>query len=240
MKNIFKINSLILCAFLVFSCATQGISSKKTSKSRYPTQEELLKVKDTKGLAIWYGKEMQGKRMASGEVYNMDKKTASHNSLPLGTRLLVTNISSKEDFQTEVIVTDRGPWDIAKGEANENVILGLSYRAAQELGMVFQDETKITFEVLGIDKNYESYVSYSAREGKKFIIQIATYKEKEEALKLKKILKKNYMAVYVDRVKLKGQTLYRVRFGKYSDHSLAEETAQRLKNEGYLPVLMRD
>src|SRR5438477_1480006 len=43
------------------------------------------------GQASWYGHAFQGRRTASGEVYDMHGLTAAHRDLPLGSRVLVKN-----------------------------------------------------------------------------------------------------------------------------------------------------
>src|SRR6185369_3434333 len=63
---------------------------------------------DEVGFASWYGSQHQGRRTASGEVFDMNQLTAAHRTLPFGTRLLVTN---RDTSQTaEVRVNDRGPF----------------------------------------------------------------------------------------------------------------------------------
>src|SRR5262249_48882251 len=43
------------------------------------------------GKASWYGKEAHGGPTASGERFDMHQLTAAHKTLPLGTRVRVTN-----------------------------------------------------------------------------------------------------------------------------------------------------
>ena len=79
------------------------------------------------GKASWYGEPHHGLKTASGETFDMDQFTAAHRTLPLGTRLLVTNL--RNGRSVEVRVNDRGP--VAAGR-----IIDVSYAAAQELGAV--------------------------------------------------------------------------------------------------------
>ena len=72
------------------------------------------------GIASWYGPGFHGKATASGEIYNQNEFTAAHQTLPLGTRVMVTNLENGS--ATEVSVNDRGPF--AKGR-----IIDLSYCA---------------------------------------------------------------------------------------------------------------
>lgn len=80
-----------------------------------------------KGIASWYGSAFHQKPTSSGERFNMYKMTAAHKSLPLSTRVQVTNL--KNGRQVIVKVNDRGPFV-------SNRIIDLSYGAAKKLGMV--------------------------------------------------------------------------------------------------------
>ena len=79
------------------------------------------------GEASWYGEPHHGRTTASGETYDMNQLTAAHRTLPLGMRVLVTNI--KNGRAVEVRINDRGP-------TIEGRIIDLSYAAARELGAV--------------------------------------------------------------------------------------------------------
>ena len=59
------------------------------------------------GKASWYGAFHHGRRTASGEPFDMNALTAAHRTLPLGTRLRVTNLSNGRSV--DVRVNDRGP-----------------------------------------------------------------------------------------------------------------------------------
>lgn len=78
------------------------------------------------GAASWYGRQFQGKRTASGEIFDMHGFTAAHNTLPLNCFIKVTN---QQNGKTIVVkVNDRGPF-------SSNRILDLSYGAAKQLGI---------------------------------------------------------------------------------------------------------
>lgn len=59
------------------------------------------------GTASWYGAFHHGRRTASGEIFDMHALTAAHRTLPLGTRVRVTNLLNGKSV--EVRVNDRGP-----------------------------------------------------------------------------------------------------------------------------------
>jgi len=92
-------------------------SSGMSSRNGHPYQV---------GTASWYGDYFQGKTTASGEPYDMNDLTAAHPSLPLGTRIRVTNL--RNGRAVILRVNDRGP--VVDGR-----IIDVSYGAAQILGM---------------------------------------------------------------------------------------------------------
>ncbi|HEY0085972.1 MAG TPA: septal ring lytic transglycosylase RlpA family protein, partial [Allosphingosinicella sp.] len=55
-----------------------------------------------RGVASYYGKELAGNRTASGERFDPNGLTAAHRSLPLGTKLRITNLSNGEDVIVRV------------------------------------------------------------------------------------------------------------------------------------------
>jgi len=91
------------------------------------------------GLASWYGQRHQGRPTASGEMYDMNKLTAAHRTMPFGTRLRVTN--TENGRFVVVRVTDRGPF--ASGR-----ILDVSLAAAKALGMVGDGVAHVEIAVL--------------------------------------------------------------------------------------------
>jgi rare lipoprotein A len=88
------------------------------------------------GVASYY---WEGEEVASGARYNPDGLTAAHRTLPLGTRLRVTDLESKRNVV--VTVNDRGPFIPGR-------ILDLSRGAAQVLGMLERGLTRIKAKIL--------------------------------------------------------------------------------------------
>ena len=79
------------------------------------------------GTASWYGTGFQGNRTASGERFDQRAFTAASPSLPLGTRVRVTNLANRRS--TVVRINDRGPF--VRGR-----VLDVSHAAARELDML--------------------------------------------------------------------------------------------------------
>jgi rare lipoprotein A len=93
----------------------------------------------TTGLASWYGAAHQGRRTASGQAYDARALTAAHRTLPLDTRLRVTNLANGR--KVTVRVSDRGPFRSRR-------IIDLSRAAAARLGLVRQGVGRVKIEIL--------------------------------------------------------------------------------------------
>ena len=132
-------------ALALTGCATGPALVKAPSEMPVPQPAPAPAPKaeprpaETSGTASWYGKAHHGQPTASGEIYDMHAFTAAHRSLPLGTRVLVTNV--KNDRSVEVRINDRGPF--IRGR-----ILDLSYAAARELGSLEDGAFRVKLRVL--------------------------------------------------------------------------------------------
>lgn len=91
------------------------------------------------GLASWYGPGFHGQPTASGEIYNQNALTAAHPTLPLGTRVEVTNLTNGKSVQ--VRINDRGPF--VRGRT-----IDLSHGAARKLGMIEPGVSRVRIKPL--------------------------------------------------------------------------------------------
>ena len=96
-----------------------------------------------KGKASWYGEPFHGRKTASGEVYDMNKISAAHKTLPLQTWVEVKNHDNGKSMVLRI--NDRGPF--VKGR-----IIDLSKAAAQEIGMLQSGVAKVTVKAISEEK----------------------------------------------------------------------------------------
>ncbi|MCB1986392.1 MAG: septal ring lytic transglycosylase RlpA family protein [Nitrosomonas sp.] len=90
------------------------------------------------GIASWYGSE-SGDRTAMGTRFNPHDLTAAHKTLPLPTKVRVTNL--RNGRSVNVVVNDRGPF-------KRNRIIDLSHGAAKKIGLDKQGIAKVKVEYL--------------------------------------------------------------------------------------------
>lgn len=113
--------------------------TQKKIKNYKITKTHKSKIKNI-GTASWYGKEFSGRKTASGNRFNPNALTAAHRSLPLGTKIIVTNTENGKS--TILKITDRGPYV-------GNRILDVSKEGARRLGMIKSGTARIKFDVIG-------------------------------------------------------------------------------------------
>lgn len=90
------------------------------------------------GLAAVYSDKLQGRKTASGEVYDRNKLTTAHKSLPFGTKVKVTNV--KNDKSVVLRVNDRGPTQAGR-------VVDISPAAAKALGISTKGMAEVRVEV---------------------------------------------------------------------------------------------
>lgn len=91
------------------------------------------------GEASYYGHELAGNRTASGERFNPKALTAAHRTLPLGSKLRVTNKSNGKSVI--VRINDRGPFV-------KHRLIDLSLAAAHQINMVRAGKAMVQLELL--------------------------------------------------------------------------------------------
>jgi len=92
-----------------------------------------------RGVASWYGPGFSSGPDLSGEIYDMNKMTAAHKTLPLPCFAQVTNLRNGKSVV--VRINDRGPF-VA------NRLIDLSYAAATKLDMLREGTTLVEVRTL--------------------------------------------------------------------------------------------
>ncbi len=94
------------------------------------------------GIASWYGSDFHGRPTANGEIFDMNRVTAAHRTLPMPSMLQVTNLENGRSIS--VRVNDRGPFKRGR-------IIDLSRRGAQLLGFERNGTAKVRVEILAAE-----------------------------------------------------------------------------------------
>jgi peptidoglycan lytic transglycosylase len=129
--------AVVLLALVAAACAQPRREPARVvgAVRTVPAEPRVMQT----GTASWYGQAHHGKKTASGEVFDMNALTAAHRTLPLGTRVLVTNLGNGRAVQ--VRINDRGPSVAGR-------IIDVSYAAARALGAVGDGVFRVRIAVL--------------------------------------------------------------------------------------------
>jgi rare lipoprotein A len=177
---------------------------------------------EEKGEASWYGVPFHGRQASNGEIYDMNKLTAAHRTLPFETMVQVTN--ERNGKSTVVRITDRGPFV-------NNRIIDLSYAAAREIDSIGPGVVPVRLEVLSTGINPEAGF---------FTIQVGSFRERVNAERLRERLSATYSPTFVKRYDTSSGAFYRVHVGKVSGEEAAKEFGERLRSrEGVTPMVIR-
>jgi rare lipoprotein A (peptidoglycan hydrolase) len=138
------LSAICLGLFLSQGCAMLQRPPEIAAPVETPAQPTAKKTPATPGKlpqtgqASWYGAQHQGKQTASGTIYDQAGLTAAHPSLPLGSRVKVTNLANGKSVEVEI--TDLGPFA-------ENRIIDLSQAAAKALDMIDSGTATVRLEL---------------------------------------------------------------------------------------------
>src|SRR5436309_58852 len=121
--------------------ALSGCGHKKLARHTPPPPPAAPPViGDTEsGLASWYGHPYHGRPAANGEIYDMEKLTAAHRTLPFNTWVRVYDLDTNRNV--DVRINDRGPFIDGR-------IIDLSHRAAREIEMIGPGVARVRVEVI--------------------------------------------------------------------------------------------
>jgi rare lipoprotein A len=179
------------------------------------------------GNASWYGIPFNGRRASNGEIYDMNKLTAAHRTLPFETIVRVTNLNNGKT--TTVRITDRGPFV-------DNRIIDLSQAAAREIESIGPGVVRVRLEVLGnevLGNNVDVSAGF-------FTVQVGAFRERANAERLRERLGASYSPIFIQQYDAGDSSFYRVRVGKISGEQAAQQYADQLRSkESFTPFVVR-
>ena len=180
------------------------------------------------GIASWYGPGFHGKKTANGEIFDQNKVSAAHRTLPMPSIVRVTNLDNGKVLP-KVRINDRGPFA-------GNRIIDLSKKAAQELGFVNTGIAKVKVEILENESREHALVnsgnkitkveSAEIKEIKK--TEIANNFEKQKIIKNKK--KKSQNEDFDEQNSILSDKQLAIQVGAFTDHRNAKSLTQKLSD----------
>ncbi len=111
----------MISTFGVYSFSNNTINAKKTS------------------YASFYHDKFNGRKTASGEIFDNSKFTAANRTLPFGTNVKITNLRNGKEVI--VRINDRGPFHSSR-------VLDLSKAAFSEIGNTDHGTIPVSYEIV--------------------------------------------------------------------------------------------
>jgi rare lipoprotein A len=192
------------------------------------------------GKASFYADKFEGHATANGEKYKHSKLTAAHKTLPFGTKVRVTNTANKKTV--EVIINDRGPYVDGR-------IIDLSKSAAEQLGFIQQGLADVAIEVVdsgdGKGGGQVKLIDHVAVDEKEFYdfeierlqpkgfgIQIGTYQELVNLMRIADNLKASYQKKVSVQVKVvNGVKYYGLILGQFPTREKSDAFKESVKKK---------
>ncbi len=171
------------------------------------------------GLASWYGP-YNNRRAADGSLFDGNAMTAAHRTLPMGTTVRVTNLTTNQSVM--VRITDRGPFVPGR-------ILDLSEAAAKAAGVYKMGVAKV---------KVEAFAKPGADPEGRWCVQIGAFIDPNDAIQMKNDLLQRYKTAKV--IEFAGPTGHWVRINPAQpDHTTASRIAESIHLPDAEPYLIR-
>jgi len=192
------------------------------------------------GKASFYADKFEGIPTASGEKYKHNKFTGAHKTLPFGTKVRITNLANEKTV--EVTINDRGPYV-------EGRIIDLSKAAAEQLGFLNSGLADVKLEVVDpgdgkvsdmgrtidqvtVDEKEFYEFEITRLKPKGFGVQIGTYQELVNLMRLADNLKNSYKKEVTVQVKIvNGVKYYGLILGHFPSRPKAEQFREEVRKK---------
>lgn len=203
----------LAAVLLVAACSLPPVANLGADAAGVSSRAEI-------GTASWYGPGFHGNRTSSGEIYDQRLMTAAHQRLPLGTRVMVTNLQNAKSV--ELRVNDRGPYVGGR-------LIDLSYAAARALDLVGPGTARVRVEPLVNEDEPGGTVQYA--------VQAGAFASADKAVALRQALSRRRPDVYMSPVRGTDSLYYRVRVGPFPSRREAVAQQRQLVRRG-LPAMV--
>jgi rare lipoprotein A len=205
-----------LIVLVVAAVALAGCGHKKRARVRPPAPPRtpvVVQLGDTEeGVASWYGHPYHGRAAADGEIYDMEKMTAAHRTLPFNTWVRVYDLDNKRTADVRII--DRGPFVDGR-------IIDLSHAAARDLEMIGPGVARVRIEVV----RTPPVVSPGL-----FAVQVGAFRDRANAERLRSRMEARYGSARLLQ-RAENPAVWRVLVGAETSEDAANQLAERIRQD---------
>jgi rare lipoprotein A len=199
---------LVLMAAIVIA----GCGHKKHARVTPPPPTVVKPGQTETGIASWYGHPYHGRPAANGEIYDMEKMTAAHRTLPFNTWVRVYDLDNNKT--TEVRIIDRGPFIDGR-------IIDLSHAAAREIEMIGPGVARVRIEVIRTPPNITPAL---------FAVQVGAFRNKGSAESLRQRMADRYGSARLLQ-RPENPDIWRVLVGAEPTEEAAGQLAARIRQD---------
>ena len=211
---------------------------------------KLVSTYNKNGIASWYGPKFDKKLTANGEIFDQNKISAAHKTLPLPSIVKVTNLTNNKFLF--IRVNDRGPFvndriiDLSKQAAIE---LNIFSKGIEDVNVKLIESGPHLLEVKFLDQKYlEKYANnlesnntneYSKLKKNNFL-QLGVFSIKENALKYIKDIKENTKNYNLEFFlsEYNENNVFKVLIGPFESIENAKNIADNLLELGYNSIII--
>jgi rare lipoprotein A len=187
--------------------------TRVTAVPRHAPPPVVVTVGDTEeGIASWYGHPYHGRAAANGEIYDMEKMTAAHRTLPFDTWVRVYDLDNNKT--TEVRITDRGPFVGGR-------IIDLSHAAARELALIGPGVARVRIEVIRTPPTVTSGL---------FAVQVGAFRDRDNAERMRSRMEARYGSARLLQ-RAENPAVWRVLVGAEVSQDEANRLADRIRQD---------
>jgi rare lipoprotein A len=163
------------------------------------------------GAATWYTAPYKGRKAANGQVFRDDALTAAHRTLPMGSLVVVTNLTTRQ--ASAMRISDRGPFVPDK-------TIDLTIASAKAIGVYRVGTARVRIDVYETPKPMDV--------GGRWCVQIGAFKSEGKAERMKAALLRAYPDANV--IEFPGEASYWVRIRPHGDdRAVAEKIMHRVR-----------
>jgi rare lipoprotein A len=203
---------------LILIMAATPACRKKVSTAKPPR----IGATET-GIASWYGHPYHGRRAANGEIYDMEKLTAAHRTLPFDTWVEIRNLTNEK--KVAVRITDRGPFIDGR-------IIDVSHAAARAIELIGPGTARVRLTIIAPPPREE------LPPVEIFAVQTGAFHDRARAERARSDMEARFgRARIVERAA--SPTLWRVLVGEEQTIEAAAALAERIEAGGTNAFVVR-
>ena len=216
----------LLAAVVLLAITLSGCAHKTRATVPAPA-----KIGDTEtGIASWYGEPYNGRRAASGEIFDMQQFTAAHRSLPFNTWVEVADLDNGK--RVEVRIIDRGPFVNGR-------IIDLSLAAARSLEMLGPGTARVRLRIIPAPAHVpDPKPSIPATD--LWAVQTGAFSDPGRAEEFAASLRDEYKDTVVIESTIRGTAVWRVLIARDLGLDAANRLAAKVRETSHQALVVRN